>query len=147
MDLGRPPRLGGAVVLPKRRRLTLIALTAPVLQPAAAAIGGYVKAFSKIISRISACCNAAKFGAIWNTYRIYGEQHLYCVAHLLNRSRFRGRRRDSGTFHALRRRTSPGRRRLRCHSRYSCESASYSTVDLKTGLPSAAPHKILQPQS
>ena len=64
MDRGRPPRLEGAVVPPKTRRFRFMALTAGTLQLLALAIWRHVKRPWLDMSRINACWDAERFGAI-----------------------------------------------------------------------------------
>ena len=64
MDRGRPPWLEGAVVLPKARRFRSMALTAGTLQLLALAIWRHVKRPSLDMSRMSACWDTERFGAI-----------------------------------------------------------------------------------
>lgn len=72
MVLGLPVLLGGARVVPKRRRIDRIVRTVRVEQPAVAAILSSLGDtpscdLLRIISRISRCCDSAMLGAIGNT--------------------------------------------------------------------------------
>jgi len=64
MDRGRQPPFGGALVVSKQQRLERIALIERVLQPATSAIWAVFSDLLRIISRVSSCCEAARFGAM-----------------------------------------------------------------------------------
>ena len=64
MDRGRPPPLNGALVVPKQRRFERIALTERGLPPATSAIWSVFRDLPTIISQVSSCCEAVRFGAM-----------------------------------------------------------------------------------
>jgi hypothetical protein len=64
MDRGRPPPFDGALVVPNQRRLERMDLIEWGLQPATSVIWAVFRDLLIIISRISWCCDVARFGAM-----------------------------------------------------------------------------------
>jgi hypothetical protein len=64
MDRGRPPPFDGALVVPKQRGLERMDLIERGLQPATSAIWAVFSDLLTMISRISSCCDIARFSAM-----------------------------------------------------------------------------------
>jgi hypothetical protein len=64
MGRGRPPPFNGALVVPKQRRPESMLLIERSLQPATSAIWVVSSDLLITISRMSSCCEAARFGAM-----------------------------------------------------------------------------------